>query len=148
LTKEMSIAYVFKAFNARLKAIENVGCEAISDERKGHQFNAKLDLSRFSEIVNNVEKGIMPRPKNPQDAYEVTGGWRTARVKTGGAYAAQESKKKIKEPAADVKEKKTGERSTAGHHIPREAMTAFRERAIKMGIIPGEVRRNSGCPNL
>jgi hypothetical protein len=35
--------------------MENVGFE---DERKGHQFNAKLDMSRFGEIINNVEKGI------------------------------------------------------------------------------------------
>jgi hypothetical protein len=40
-------------------------------------------------------------------------------------------------PAADVKGKKTGERSRAGHHILREAMTSCRERAIKMGFKMG-----------
>jgi hypothetical protein len=39
-TKEMSITDFYKAFKARHKAVENVKCEAISEERKARQFNA------------------------------------------------------------------------------------------------------------
>jgi hypothetical protein len=152
-TKDMSTADFYKLFKAKHKAMENVKCTVISDERKAHQFNAKLDVSRFGEIVNNIENGILKRPSTPQEAYELAASWKTIRVKTGGAYSAQEIKKKGKEPAADIKEKSIRESTRVGHHIPREDVTAFRERAIergyKMGMcfICGKNHRAHLCPN-
>ena len=126
-TKDMSLADFFKAFKSAHKTIESVGCDKISDERQGHQFKSKLDLSRYAEIVNNIENGIMGRPNTAQAAYEVAAGWQTiAGGKTGNAFSAQESKKGGRR--ADREEKtKSARKPRPGHDIPREVMAEYRE---------------------
>jgi hypothetical protein len=80
------------------------------------------------------------------------------KVKLGGAYSAQEVKKKGKKPYADVKERKpsergSGERSRAGHRIPRAEMIAYRERATQRGykmgtcFICGKDHKAHLCPD-
>ena len=85
----MTVEDFKKGFCSRYDAMVKAGWTELSDAEQGYDFMGKLNKTKYWNLLENVENGIVKYPKSVQEGYDLALRWKTSRPSAASSYAAE-----------------------------------------------------------